>query len=136
MRRLLSLFAVILAAAAFAACGSHDGPTTVESITIMKDDGNGKPGETVESIKSTDHNFHAAVKLDVGTDKKIATELIAVDTPQGKDISVLQKDYELGGMENTITLDYSLPNDWPTGTYKVVASSGGKVLKEKEFKVE
>ena len=136
MRRLLIPVVAFLSIASFVGCGGNNGPTTVENISIMKDDGSGKAGETVESIKSTDHLFHAAIKLDVGTEKKIATELIAVETSEGKDVSVLKKDYELGGMENTITLDYSLPNDWPTGTYKVTASANGKVLKEKEFKVE
>ncbi|HVZ38710.1 MAG TPA: hypothetical protein VHI13_05500 [Candidatus Kapabacteria bacterium] len=132
-----SLFTVVafLALASFAAC-SHNGPTSVESITIMRDDGNGKPGEAVESLKGTDHAFHAEIKLDVGTDKKISTELIAVDTKEGKNVSVLSKDYELSGVENTITLDYSLPNDWPAGTYKVNASTGGRLLKSKEFTIQ
>ncbi len=135
MRHFFIPIIAVVALAPFVAC-SHDGPTSVESITIMRDDGNGKAGETVEAIKSTDHLFHASIKLDVGIDKKIATELIAVDTPDGKNVSVLTKDFELGGMENTITVDYSLPRDWPVGTYKVNVSSGGKLLQSKEFKVE
>ncbi len=128
-------FAALLVMVAFAAC-SHSGPTSVESITIMNDDGNGKPGSAVESIKSTDHRFHAKISLDVGVDKKITTELVAVDTPDGKNVSVLTKEYELGGIENTITMDYSLPNDWPVGTYKVNVSSGGKLLMAKEFQIQ
>jgi hypothetical protein len=136
MRRLLFPFVAIMALVSISACGSKNGPTTVDSITIMKDDGSGKPGETVESIKGSDHAFHAKVALDVGTEKKISTELIAVETSQGKNVSVLSKDYELGGIENTITLDYSLPQDWPAGTYRIDVSAGGKILKSKEFKVE
>lgn len=136
MRHLLFSFVALLSLASFAACGGNDGPTKVESIAIMRDDGEGKPGEEVESIAPTDRLFHAVIKLDVGTEKKVSTELVAVDTPDGKNVSVVSKDYELGGIENTITMDYSLPRDWPVGIYKVNVSAGGKLLQAKEFKVQ
>lgn len=134
MRRLLIPFAAFIVLASFAAC-SHDGPTAVDSITIMNDK-DGEPGDAVESIKSTDHAFHAKVHLDVGNDKKILTKLIAVDTPEGQNVDVLTQDYELGGIENEIVVHYSLPRDWPAGTYRVDVSSNGKPLKSKEFTIQ
>jgi hypothetical protein len=126
---------VLVAAAAFAACGKS-GPTTVESITIARDDGSGKAGDAVESLKPTDHEFHASIKFDKGNDVKVKADLIAVDTPEGKNINVLTQDYDLGGINNTVDLKCSLPRDWPAGSYRIDVSLDGKLAKSKEFKIE
>lgn len=135
MNRLFISLAALVLALLLPACGPHDGPTTVESIQLMSDDG-GKPGAAVESIKSTERVFHAEITLDVGKENKVTVELLAVDTPEGKNVSVITKDYELGGIENAITMTYSLPRDWPAGTYRINVSTGGKLLTAKEFKIQ
>ncbi|MEP7219374.1 MAG: hypothetical protein ABI876_10680 [Bacteroidota bacterium] len=115
---------------------SHNGPTTVDSISLAKDDGNGKPGDAVESLKPSDKKFYALVKLDKGVDAKLKADLIAVDTPEGKNIQVLTQDYAVGGMENVVTLTYTLPQDWPAGSYKIDVSLDGKPAKSKEFMIQ
>jgi hypothetical protein len=135
MNRLRIPLLLVIAAATLASCGKS-GPTTVESITIMRDDGSGKAGETVESLKPSDKIFHAAVKLDKGDDAKVKADLIAVDTPAGQNIPVLSKDYDLGGISNTVDLTFSMENDWPAGTYKIDVSLNGKPAKSREFKIE
>jgi hypothetical protein len=126
---------LLIAATTIVACGKK-GPTTVDSIALSRDDGSGKAGETVESLKPSDRKFHAKVAFDKGDDAKVKADLIAVDTPEGKNVNVLSQDYDLGGMENTIDLTFSLPNDWPAGSYKIDVSVNGKPDKSKEFKIE
>jgi hypothetical protein len=136
MRHRPLILAAMVAAVSCAAFGGDKRPTTVTGITIMKDDGEGSPGAAVESIQSADRLFHVVIRLDVGVEKKIFTELIAIKTADDKNISVLTKTFTLHGVENTITLDYSLPNDWPPGKYTVHVSTGGRLLKTKVFMVE
>lgn len=135
MRRFRIPFMLLIAATTIVSCGKK-GPTTVESITLSRDDGSGKAGEAVESLKPSDRKFHAAVKLDKGDDAKVKADLVAVDTPEGKNINVLSQDYDLAGIENSVDLTFSLPNDWPTGSYKIDVSVNGQPGKSKEFKIE
>jgi hypothetical protein len=127
---------LLIAATTIISCGKKEGPTTVESITLMRDDGSGKAGETVESLKPSDRQFHAAIHLERGDDAKVKADLIAVDTPAGKDVPVLSQDYDVTGIENIVNINFSLPNDWPVGLYKIDISINGKPEKSKEFRIE
>jgi hypothetical protein len=110
---------------------------SVESIAIARDDGSGKAGEETETLKPEDKMFHGIVHMSkMGSGAKVKVDLIAVDTPEGKNISVLSQDYTLGGIENQVDVKFSLPNPWPTGTYRVDAYVDGKLSKSKEFKIE
>lgn len=135
MRRFRISFLLLIVAATIVSCGK-EGPTTVESITLMRDDGSGKAGETVESLKPTDRKFHAAVQLDKGDDAKVKADLIAVDTPEGKDVPVLSQEYDVAGIENNVNIAFSLPNDWPVGLYKIDVAINGQPAKSKEFRIE
>ena len=136
MRRLPTLFMALLAATTMMSCGGGSGETKVEKITLAKDDGSGNVGETVESLTPADRQFHATGELDKGADAKVKADLIAVETAQGNNVKVLSNDYEVGGIENQVHLKYSLPNDWPAGSYKIDVYVNDKLAQTKEFKIQ
>ena len=155
--RIPVLFMTLLAATVLASCGGRGGDAKVdttgatqvqtapesagngakvESITLAKDDGSGAPGETASSFAPSDRKFHAAITLDEGGAGKVRADLIAVDTPEGKDIKVLTQDYTLSGIENTVKVAFSLPQDWPVGSYRIDAYVNDKLSKSKEFMIQ
>lgn len=114
---------------------TESGDASVESITLAKDNG-GQKGDEVESLAASDQTFHAVVHMDeVGSGAKVKVDLIAVETSEGKNVPVLSKDYDLGGIENEVTVTYTLPRPWPAGKYRIDAYVNGKLSKSKDFEI-
>lgn len=116
------------------ACSNE--PLKVDSITLLKDDGAGKAGAAAQSLNPADHVFHVNVQLNrIETNLKAQIGLVAVDTSDGtKDKQVVAVDLAaLAG--NTLTAKFSLPNDWPTGKYRLDVTLNGTFAKSLEFTI-
>lgn len=129
---LIGLLSLLL----LAACGGSSGPVTVESVTLNKDDGSGKAGDVVTSFSPTDHNFYTVVKLnrlDVGL--KVKLSWVAVDAAgQTANTVVAEKEFS-ALVGNEIDGNVSLPNDWPTGKYRLNIYLNDTLAKSVDFTV-
>ncbi|HEX5414178.1 MAG TPA: hypothetical protein VFZ25_00830, partial [Chloroflexota bacterium] len=134
---IVGVFACLMVlAVGIVACGSSSGPLAVDSVSLMRDDGSGKPGDTVTDFKPTDHKIFAEAKLNqAATGVPAKATWVAVDTSAGKNITIASVD--LGTLEGANTLDtnISMPRDLPTGSYRVDFYLNGSVAKSATFQV-
>jgi hypothetical protein len=119
------------------ACGDEpSGPLAINSVTFMRDDGNGRPGDTVTDFKTTDRHLHAKATLNrSASDVPVKVVWIAVDTSAGKNITIAQVDLGKLNGGNTIDTDVSLPRDFPAGKYQVDFYLSDKVAKSATFNI-
>ena len=101
------------------ACSGSSGPVKIDSVTLARDDGSGNAGETVTNFSPTDHVFHATVTLNhIETDLKVKLTWVAVDANGQTNQTIGSSEFTaLAG--NVINGQASLPNDWPTGKYRL-----------------
>jgi hypothetical protein len=128
--------ALVLVATLAACGGAAAGPLAVDTITLMRDDGGGKPGETVTSFKPSDRIFHAKAQLNQMTTNfngKVAW--VMVETAAGTGQSIAETNVS-GVAANTLSGQLELPQDWPVGKYRVDFYHGETLLKSAEFTVQ
>jgi ABC-type glycerol-3-phosphate transport system substrate-binding protein len=126
------LFLVLTAAVLLAACSGAAGPLAVQKVTFSTTEG----GEAVTSFKPTDRIFYANVELNrIETGLKVKTVWTAVETSQGANVEVAQKEFS-SLVANLIKAQVELPNDWPTGKYKLDIYLNGTLAKSAEFSVQ
>jgi hypothetical protein len=134
------------------ACGGASSPSTltststavsaasasgvqVESAMVARDDGNGKPGESVTSFKPTDRTFHAVVKLDrLESGLKVKFSWVAIQAAGSKN-QVLAEEEFTTLTATTLTGTITLPEDWPTGTYRFDVYVNDSLAKSVDFTV-
>jgi hypothetical protein len=135
MKRLFFVIGLLLLLSAVACSGSSE-PIAVQKITLQRDDGAGKAGDTVTSFKAADHIFHVSVDLNrIDTGLKVKLVWVAVDTSQGKDVKVAETEFTALAA-NKVDGKVELPSDWPTGKYRLDVYLNDKVAKSQEFMVE
>ena len=111
----VALFCLLL----LAACGGASGPVKIQSVTLARDDGSGNSGETVTDFKPTDHTFYANITLDrFDTNLKVKVTWVAVDAGGTTNHEIDSSEFT-ALVANTVNAKLSLPNDWPTGKYRV-----------------
>jgi ABC-type glycerol-3-phosphate transport system substrate-binding protein len=132
MRRLSALLVFALASAsALSACGGG-GPLAVEEVVMSASEGG--PGAT--TFSPSDHTIYSEVRLNrVETGLTVKLVWTAVDTSAGQDIEVATKDFT-SLAANTINAQVELPNDWPTGSYKLDIYLNGTLAKTADYSVQ
>jgi hypothetical protein len=130
------LFIGLLCLLLLGACSGSSEPLKIDSVTLARDDGSGNPGETVTSFKPTDHIFYATVNLNhLETGLKVKLSWIAVDAAgQAPNTTVAEKEFT-GLVGNVIDGNVSLPNDWPTGKYRLDIYLNDKLAQSVDFNV-
>lgn len=132
MRRLSLLVIVVVAATmTLSACGGG-GPLAVQSVALATTEG----GTSVTTFSPSDHVINAAIELnriESGLTAKVVWT--AVDTTAGQGIEVARKEFT-SVAANTIQAQVQLPNDWPTGTYKLDIYLNGSLAKTVDFTVK
>ncbi|MGI8835353.1 MAG: hypothetical protein ACR2H4_01800 [Pyrinomonadaceae bacterium] len=94
--------------------------SVIKEIYMAKDDGSGKPGDHTTKFEPGDRTIHCVVTLNEakgGTDLKFSWWIVDADGTQNQKIKDI--DYVTKALENIIRGHLSLPQDWPTGKYKV-----------------
>ncbi|HVU11935.1 MAG TPA: hypothetical protein VHD90_11685 [Phototrophicaceae bacterium] len=135
MRKKLLFFAGLLGLLLLSACGGSSGPVKITSITLARDDGSGSPGQTVTDFKPTDHTFYATVTLDhLETGLKVKLTWVAVDAGGETNKEIDSSEFS-ALVANTINGKLSLPNDWPTGKYRLDVYLNDALAQSQSFNV-
>ena len=107
---------------------------TVESAIVARDDGSGKPGESVTSFKPTDRTFYAVVKIDqVVSGLKVKFNWVAVQAAGSKDQVLAEETFTK--LTTSLTGTVTLPEDWPVGTYRFDVYQNDTLAKSVNFTV-
>ncbi|HZY45873.1 MAG TPA: hypothetical protein VFF70_14125 [Anaerolineae bacterium] len=88
------------------------------------------------TFSPADHIIYAAIELsriETGLTAKVVWT--AVDTSAGQNIEVAQKEFTSLAV-NVIQAQVELPQDWPTGKYKLDVYLNGTLAKTVEFTVQ
>ena len=92
----------------------------IQDIHMAKDNGKGAPGDETEAFSPGDRTIHCVVKLKEakrGTGMKFSWWIVDADGSKNQKIKDI--DYTTRTLENVVHGHLSLPQDWPTGKYKV-----------------
>ena len=117
------------------ACGGSSGPAKINSITFARDDGSGNAGATVTDFKPSDHVLHATVTLDhLETGLKVKLSWVAVDAGGATNKEIANTEFS-ALVGNVINGQASLPNDWPTGKYRLDVYLNDKLTQSANFNV-
>ena len=109
----------------------------IEEISMARDNGRGDPGDETTSFNPDDRKIHCVVKLKQaksGTGMRFSWWIVDADGTQNKKIKDI--DYTTRTLENIVHAHLSLPQDWPTGKYKVQVYVNGDLDKTVAFSVE
>ena len=100
--------------------------TSIEHVTLLADDG-GNPGAEVAMFAPEDRLQHFSIKLDemkVGQ-HSFVVEFWADETVLSANEKITE--FETNGLlANTISAQIKLPNEWPTGWYRLDVKMDGK----------
>ncbi|MFN2515872.1 MAG: hypothetical protein ABR556_06620 [Pyrinomonadaceae bacterium] len=86
----------------------------------MARDNSGKPGDETDSFAPSDRTIHCVATLKEaksGTQMKFSWWIVDADGTQNQKIKDI--DYKTRALENIVHGHLSLPQDWPSGKYKV-----------------
>jgi hypothetical protein len=113
------------------------GDVQITGINMARDDGKGGAGESVDTFSPSDRIVYCVVhlnKLKAGTTVKFTW--YAVDAGDAKNKLIQELNYTTGAFENIVTAHLTLPQDWPTGDYKVDVSVNDGPIRSVEYSVE
>ena len=116
---------------------SNDSGIVVTDYHLYRDDGNGEPGEEVDYFVPSDRTMHFEVNTE-GLPNGLTTKWVftAVETTEGNDIEVASVETEETEDADQLTANLSLPNDWPTGTFKAEVYVGDELIYTIEYEVK
>jgi len=92
----------------------------IQEVHMAKDNGRGAPGDETLSFGTSDRTIHCVVKLKEakrGTSMKFSWWIVDADGSKNQKIKDI--DYTTRTLENIVHGHLSLPQEWPTGKYKV-----------------
>jgi hypothetical protein len=110
--------------------------TAIKDIHMAKDN-KGKPGDKTDSFEPGDRTIHCVATLKEsksGTDMKFSWWIVDADGTKNKKVKDI--DYKTGALENIIHGHLSLPQDWPSGKYKVQVFVNGDLDRTVNYTVE
>ncbi len=111
--------------------------STIKEIHMAKDDGNGAPGKETDSFAPGDRTVHCVATLKQaksGTQMKFSWWIVDADGTKNQKIKDI--DYSTKALENVVHGHLTLPQDWPTGKYKVQVYINGDLDKTVVYTVE
>lgn len=109
----------------------------IENIALMRDDGEGKPGDETEIFKTTDSPIHFQITLDsvkATTVKMILAAVAVGGLKPGTKIMTIG--YKTNGEQNIVTFRSSPQNAWLAGKYRVDIFIDDRLAGNKEFTIE
>ena len=108
----------------------------LKEMHMAKDDGNGAPGDETDTFAPGDRTVHCVATLKEaksGTQMRFAWWI--VDADGTKNQKVKEIDYTTRALENIVHGHLTLPQDWPTGKYKVQVYVNGDLDKTALYSV-
>ncbi|HAF15624.1 MAG TPA: hypothetical protein DHU55_08120 [Blastocatellia bacterium] len=111
--------------------------SAIKEIHMAKDDGNGEPGEQTTTFEPGDRTIHCIATLKEaksGTQMKFSWWI--VDADGTKDQKIKDINYTTKTLENVVHGHLTLPQDWPTGKYKVEVYINGDLDKTVPYTIQ
>jgi hypothetical protein len=111
--------------------------SVIKEVHMAKDNGSGQPGDRTNTFEPGDRTIHCVATLKeakAGTEMKFSWWIVDADGTQNKQIKDI--DYTTKALENVIHGHLSLPQDWPTGKYKVQVYINGNLDKTVPYTVK
>ena len=109
----------------------------IEEITMARDDGNGKAGETTDQFLTTDNPIYCIVQLDSLKSTTVKMFLVAVKAdglkPETKSISV---SYTTNGKQNRVNFNASPDGVWAAGDYRIDLFIDGEFARSHSFEIK
>jgi len=120
---------------------NSDSPSTstgaLTKVHMARDNGKGDPGEETDTFNSKDRTIHCVTTL---KDAKSGTQMkfswFVVDAEGGKTEKIRDIDYTTRALENIVHGHLTLPQDWPSGKYKVEVFVNGNLEKTAQYSVK
>ena len=109
----------------------------IKEIHMAKDDGNGQPGAHTSIFAPGDRTIHSVATLKeakAGTQMKFSWWIVDADGTQNQKIKDI--DYTTKALESVIHGHLTLPQDWPTGRYKVQVYVNGNLDRTVPYAVQ
>lgn len=109
----------------------------IQDVHMAKDNGKGAPGDETESFSPADRTIHCVVKLKEakrGTGMKFSWWIVDADGSKNQKIKDI--DYTTRTLENVVHGHLSLPQDWPTGKYKVQVFVNGDLDRTIHYSIQ
>ena len=131
-------FCLLLAVSTFGQTAEtvDDNKVKVESITLMRDDGAGEPGDETENFKTTDRPIHVQIQLDSLNSVTVKMIMAAVEVKGLKTgTKILTVNYKTNGEQNIVTFNGSPKTVWLAGKYRIEVYIDGKIAGNKEFEI-
>jgi len=109
----------------------------IEDLHMAKDDGNGSPGEETSAFSPGDRTIHCVAKLaDAKAGTKMKFSWFIVDADGSKNEKIKDIDYTTRALENIVHGHLTLPQDWPSGKYRVEVFVNGNLEKTAQYSVK
>jgi hypothetical protein len=108
----------------------------VEEIFLAKDNGEGAPGDAVESFLTTDIPIFCVVQLDSLKSVNVKMNFVAVAVKGVKaETKVISVNFKTNGKQNRVYFTGTPDGNWVAGTYRVDIFVDGKAAGSKEFQI-
>ena len=110
---------------------------TVEEISLARDNGDGKAGETTDKFLTTDFPIHCLIQLNSTKSVIVKMILVAIKAeglkPETKSVSV---SYKTNGNQNQVYFNASPDGVWAAGSYRADIYINGKLARSRSFEIE
>jgi hypothetical protein len=109
----------------------------VENIALMRDDGEGNPGNESDVFKTTDFPIHCQITLDSVKASGVKMNLVAVAVNGLKaETKIMTVSYKTNGEQNIVSFRGSPEKAWMPGKYRVDIFIDNRLAGNKEFTIE
>ncbi|MBA3568173.1 MAG: hypothetical protein H0W28_02335 [Pyrinomonadaceae bacterium] len=109
----------------------------IKELHMAKDDGNGNPGDETSAFSPGDRTIHCVAKLaEAKAGTKMKFSWFIVDADGAKNEKIKDIDYTTRALENIVHGHLTLPQNWPSGKYKVEVFVNGNLEKTAQYSVK
>ncbi|MFN2511804.1 MAG: hypothetical protein ABR568_10220 [Pyrinomonadaceae bacterium] len=109
----------------------------IAELHMAKDNGKGDPGDQTNVFSPGDRTIHCVAKLDAANaGTKMKFSWFIVDAGGSKNEKIKDIDYTTRAQENIVHGHLTLPQDWPSGKYRVEVSVNGNLEKTAQYSVK
>lgn len=109
----------------------------IKELHLAKDDGNGAPGEETNAFSPGDRTIHCVARLaDAKSGTKMRFSWWIIDAEGAKNEKIRDNDYTTRANEDIVHGLLTLPEDWPSGKYKVEVYVNNNLEETARFSVK
>lgn len=142
MKAFLTLsFCLLFSLASFgqppAAATTTKASVGIESISLMRDDGNGNADEEMTIFGQADVPIHCQINLDSFIPATVKMNLVAADVKGLKaESKIITVSFKTNGEQNVVNFKGSPDDVWVAGKYRIDIFIDNKLAGNKEFEIQ